>query len=111
MLVAFRTEKHAEITMFGDIAKQMLKKMGHSVTIPGAILAEDVAAALERLANSVEGESGADQDADKGAWDDQGVSLKNRALPLIGLLKAAAEQKTNVMWDLAGATEPGLKIS
>jgi len=32
--------------MFGDVALAMLKMMGHTATVPGAILAEDVPAAL-----------------------------------------------------------------
>jgi hypothetical protein len=42
MLVTFTTDAYADITMFGDVALAMLKMMGHSATVPGAILAEDV---------------------------------------------------------------------
>ena len=49
MLVTFTTNAYADITLFGDVALAMLKMMGHSATVPGAILAEDVPAALSRL--------------------------------------------------------------
>jgi len=49
MLVKFTTNAYADITMFGDIALTMLKMMGHSGTVPGAILAADIPAALSRL--------------------------------------------------------------
>ncbi|HQU63324.1 MAG TPA: DUF1840 family protein, partial [Nitrosomonas sp.] len=39
MLVTFRTDV-GDITMFGDIALHMIKLMGHSETVPGAILAK-----------------------------------------------------------------------
>jgi len=112
MLVTFRTEAHAGITMFGDIAKLMLKKMGHNATIPGAILAEDVPAVLKHLTGAIETESDADLNTEtqNNDWDDQSVSLQNRAMPLIELLKAASEQHCNVMWEEAGATEPGITI-
>ncbi len=110
MLVTFRTEAHAGITMFGDIAKLMLKKIGHNATIPGAILAEDVPAALNSLTSAIETDTGTSNKTVKNAWDDQSVSLQSRAMPLIELLKAASEQHCNVMWEEAGVTEPGIKI-
>lgn len=111
MLVTFRTEAHAGITMFGDVAKLMLKKMGQSETIPGAILAEDVPAVLDRLTNAIKADSGTSTETEKNAWDDdQSISQKNRAMPLIELLKAASEEHCNVMWEEAGVTEPGISI-
>lgn len=35
--------------MFGDVAIQLLKMMGHGGTIPGAIFEEDAQPALDRL--------------------------------------------------------------
>ena len=56
MLVTFTTDAYADITMFGDVVHTMLKMMGHSVTVPGAILAADVPEALRRLTTAVEAE-------------------------------------------------------
>lgn len=53
MIVTFRSKAHADIIMFGDIAVNLLKLMGHSGTVPGALLAEDVPAALDRLRKAV----------------------------------------------------------
>jgi hypothetical protein len=47
MLVTSTTKTYADITMFGDIALTLLKKMGHSANVPGAILAADIPAAKE----------------------------------------------------------------
>lgn len=95
MLVTFTTEAYADITMFGDIGLAMLKMMGHSPTVPGAIRAEDVPVALERLKAAVNDVPSSASTADK---DEPNVSLKNRALPLIELLTAAAKDKTYVSW-------------
>lgn len=103
MLVTFTCKAYADITMFGDVALTMLRMMGHSETVPGAILAEDVPAALERLKQAiaaakeepVQRESTDARDEDS---DEQPVSLANRALPLIELLAAAARENTDVMW-------------
>ena len=100
MLVTFTCKAYADITMFGDVALGMLKMMGHSETVPGALLAEDVPAALDRLKRAIEAapvqsESREARDDDS---DEPPVSLAHRALPLIELLTAAAQQKTDVMW-------------
>ena len=101
MLVTFTCKAYADITMFGDVALGMLRMMGHSETVPGAILAEDVPAALARLKRAIEtAKARPDQNAD--ARDDDSdeppVSLAHRALPLIELLTAAARQNCDVMW-------------
>jgi len=97
MLVTFTTDAYADITMFGDVALAMLKMMGHSTTVPGAILAADVPAALSRLTAAIEAEKAAPPVEDKDA-DEPVVSLAHRALPLIDLLAAAAKAESNVMW-------------
>jgi hypothetical protein len=97
MLVTFTSESYADITMFGDVALTMLKMMGHSATVPGAILAADVPDALRRLAAAVETENALPPD-EADDEDEPAVSLSNRALPLIKLLTAAAKAGSDVMW-------------
>ncbi|MHB1145789.1 MAG: DUF1840 domain-containing protein [Thiobacillus sp.] len=97
MLVTFTTKAYADITMFGDVALAMLEMMGHSTTVPGAILAEDVPAALSRLTAAIDAEKTSTPVEDKDA-DEPGVSMAHRALPLINLLAAAAKAESNVMW-------------
>jgi len=97
MLVTFTTKAYADITMFGDVALTMLRKMGHSATIPGAILAADVPVALSRLTAAIDAEKSSPLLADKNA-DEPVVSMAHRALPLINLLTAAAKTESNVMW-------------
>ena len=97
MLVTFTTNAYADITLFGDIALAMLKMMGHSPTVPGAILAEDVPVALSRLSAAIDAEKSAPPVEDKDA-DEPVVSMAHRALPLIELLAAAAKAESNVMW-------------
>jgi hypothetical protein len=101
MLVTFYCPAYADITMFGDVAVQLLKLMGHSGTVPGALLAEDVPAALKRLEVAIEAEklSPEPEAAAEGEDDEPAVSLPHRALPVIELLKAAAKARCNVMWD------------
>ncbi|CAG0976153.1 hypothetical protein ANAEL_01460 [Anaerolineales bacterium] len=103
MLVTFTCKAYADITMFGDVAKRLLKMMGQSGTVPSAIMAEDVPAALDRLTRAIESEKVVPTpDRPMNAQDDeanqQAVSLKTRALPLIELLTAAVKEDCNVMW-------------
>jgi Domain of unknown function (DUF1840). len=53
MLVTFHTKSYADITLFGDIAQQFLRSMGHGDSVPGALLAADIPAALAKLRASV----------------------------------------------------------
>jgi hypothetical protein len=98
MLVTFTTDAYADITMFGDDALAMLKMMGHSTTVPGAIMAEDVPAALARLTAAVEAEKAKPHPAEDKDADEPVVSTAHRALPLLALLAAAAKAKSYVMW-------------
>ena len=97
MLVTFTTKAYADITMFGDVAVAMLKMIGHSTTVPGAIVAEDVPAALSRITAAIEAGKASEPAEVKDA-DEPIVSMAHRALPLIGLLAAAAKANTYVMW-------------
>lgn len=103
MLVHFRTEAYADITMFGDVAVRLLKLMGHSGTVPGAIKAEDVPAALEKLREGLGVHGGEPQPApDLTAEEERQeplVSLATRAFPLVELLEAAAADGCDVLWD------------
>jgi hypothetical protein len=103
MLVKFQTKSQATITMFGDVAVALIKLTEHRGTVPSALLAEDVPAALaqlkaavaERSSEPLDPQGGSSQDGDEG----QSVSLAHRALPLIEMLTAAAARHENVMWD------------
>ena len=101
MLVTFSCPASADITMFGDVAVHLLKIMGHSGTVPSALVAADVPAALERLEAAVhtEEQSPAREENAEVEDDERAVSLAHRALPLIELLKAAAKADCSVMWD------------
>jgi hypothetical protein len=101
MLVTFSCPAYAHITMFGDVAVRLLELMGHSGTVPGALLADEVQPALARLAAAVSPgkQPPAPDDEAQDEDEEPAVSLRNRALPLIELLEAAVREKCNVMWD------------
>lgn len=96
MLVTFTTDAYADITMFGNDALTLLKMMGHSGTVPSAILAADIPDALKKLtaALSTNQFDPPTMDAD----NEPVVSLHNRGLPLINLLTAAVKTNSDVLW-------------
>ncbi|QYK02227.1 DUF1840 domain-containing protein [Shewanella psychrotolerans] len=101
MLVTFKSDNYANITLFGDVAKSLLKIMGHSGSVPGAFRTEDVPAALEKLSHAVAIESPPPTQAssDDDEESEQYISLRHRALPLIELLESAKNSQSNVMWE------------
>ena len=101
MLVTFSCPAYADITMFGDVAVRLLKLMGQSGTVPGALLAVDVQAALEHLEAAVKADKQSPDPGEsaEGGEGEPAVSLAHRALPVIELLKTAVTAKSDVMWD------------
>ena len=102
MLVRFRSDA-GDMTMFGDVALELLRMMGHSGTVPSAILARDIPAELDRLKKAVAAAPapaprGEDEEREKGP----GVSLQQRAHPLIELLERCAKNGCDLMWDRQG---------
>lgn len=96
MLVRFNSDAGL-ITMFGDVAVTLLKMMGQSGSVPGAIRAEDIPAALARLKTAV----AAHQEPPPGGGKDgvePRVGMRQRAFPLIGLLERAAKRECHVIW-------------
>ena len=84
--------------MFGDVGLSMLEMMGHSATVPGAILAADVPEALSKLSAAVDADKKQPLVMGQDDTEEAEVSLTNRALPLIDLLAAAVQEKSDVMW-------------
>lgn len=98
MLVTFRCKAYADITMFGDVAVKLLKMMGHSGTVPGALMPEDIQPALDSLQAALRRQSQVAVKPDSNE-DEPVVSLSHRAMPLIELLTAALKDEVPVMWD------------
>ena len=96
MLIEFEGENTGRITMFGDVATQLLKLMGQSGQPEGALREEDVPAALQQLksalANMQEPEVEDDEEAE------EPVSLHTRAQPLMELLESSMEKGGYFMW-------------
>ena len=105
MLVRFRSRASGNITMFGDVAIKLLKLMGRTGKVPGAIMPEDIPAALQQLktalseyANQIPKDGTEEQEASD-SFIDEPVSLPTRAIPLIELLEGSLAEDVGVMWE------------
>jgi hypothetical protein len=116
MLVTFRSTATESITMFQDVAVQLLKLMGATGRIPGALGPEDVGLALQRLEHATEqikagthvtpARPADNEDARNEDEDDEDaeapVDLATRAVPLLSILKRAAAANAELVWEAKG---------
>lgn len=109
MIVRFSTQ-FGQLTMLGEAAVALLKGMGHSGTVPGAILAADLPGALASLRHMLE-VSGAttgmpppapavDEDEDERERE-RVVTLRMRAVPLVEMIQTAIARESGLMWERA----------
>ena len=115
MLVTFRSTATESITMFEDVAVQLLKLMGATGRIPGALGPDDVPPALRQLENATErikagthvtAARPADNEDSRHEDDDEDreppVDLATRAVPLLSILKRAAAAQAELVWEAKG---------
>jgi hypothetical protein len=109
MIVKFSTRAGA-LVMHGDAAVAMLKALGHSGTVPGAILAADLPAALASLERALDNgslEAAApppeprdehDREDDEREAEPR-VSMRMRAVPLLDMIQTAIARGSDLMWE------------
>lgn len=98
MLVKFDS-KVGQFFMDGEVAVQLLKWMGHTGAIPGAIVAADIEASRARLEAAVKVAPPPEPKDDADGRREPVVSARQRAFPLLDLLARAARQHCDVLWD------------
>lgn len=112
MLVIFRSTATEPITMFHDVAVQLLKLMGATGRIPGGLSPDDVGPALQRLESATEqikagthatparpadNEDAGHEDEDEDR--EPPVDIATRAVPLLSIMKRAAAAHAELMWE------------
>lgn len=112
MIVKFST-RYGQLTMLGEAAIQLIKLMGHSGTVPGAILSGELPTALASLRSALAtsgaapspdqpaAERGPDEDEDS---DESSrpppVTLGMRAVPLLDMIDTAIRSgDSDLMWE------------
>ncbi|HZR67665.1 MAG TPA: DUF1840 domain-containing protein [Burkholderiales bacterium] len=98
MLIRFHSRTDG-FTIHGDVGVALLRLMGMSGSVPGALLADDVPPALERLRQAVavgKPIATGPEDASEAGYR---VSLATRAFPLMQLLENAVKRGSEVVWE------------
>lgn len=98
MLVRFRSDA-GDMIMFGEVAVTLLKMMGQSGGVPGAILAADIPPALARLQRAVAANQSESPPSQPRHDGEPPVSLRQRAFPLVELLTRASRKHADVIWE------------
>lgn len=100
MLVTFHSKNYYPITMFGDVALQLLQGMGLNPKVPGAIYADDVPQALWQLQQWLELQQAAEPEPETGLdMAAPPIGIKLRAVPLLEMLQGAAKAQHGISWD------------
>lgn len=104
MIVTFKSKAAGDVIQFGEVAKRLLDLMGKQFSPEGIITVEQLPDALARLKAAVaadraqSGRTAADQDGDAEDDKPRGVSLSQRAVPLIDLLEYSLRDRVPVTW-------------
>lgn len=101
-LVTFRSRAASAIIMYAETARRLLDIIGKPMAERGVITSEQIEEALARLLHAVEQEkasSASAQDADAPSGEHP-VSLRQRAFPLIEMLRAARKRHVDVTWGI-----------
>ncbi len=100
-LVIFRSRAASAIIMYSDAAQRLLELIGKPMSERGVITVDQIDAALEKLQHAIDAESSSGPgDADEGRFASAHVGLRQRAYPLLEMLRAARRRKVDVTWGI-----------
>lgn len=99
MIIKFSSKDSGDFVMLSHVAEPLLKMMGASGNLKGAVKGDELRSALERLETALRhhtepAKTDEQEDEDKALP----VALGTRAVPLVQMLKEACEGDSYVMW-------------
>ncbi len=92
MLFKFKSKVTGDLIMLEPDAKRLLKIMGREDQIKGIFLANQLPAVIAAL------ESAVAQEEIEGLQDPKQISLRQRSLPMLRMLKKCSTQSADVVW-------------
>ena len=101
-LVTFRSRAASAIIMYSETAQRLLDIIGKPMAERGVITSDQVEEALARLLEAVEREKASGvpaPDSDAPGYEHP-VSLRQRAFPLVEMLRAARKRHVDVTWGI-----------
>ena len=107
MLVTFSSKAGADILMLGEHAKPLLRIAGKIIETPfparGVFAADQLPDAIGRLERAIDADRApapSPDDDDAGDHENRiGVSLRQRAFPLLDLMRRAQKSGHPVLWE------------
>jgi hypothetical protein len=106
MLVTFSSKAGADILMLSQHAKPILQIMGKldgaDLAVRGVFMPEHMAQTIDKLERAIASTPPPDEDDDDDAPKDpitRPVGLRQRAFPLLDLLRRAKETNHPVLWE------------
>lgn len=103
MLYRFKSQATADIVMLQATGELLLKIMGKTPEPKGVITVAQMPAALDALARAVADSEAApaaapEEDSDEYVQERDSVQLRQRAAPLVTMLKEASAAGKDVVW-------------
>jgi len=100
MLYKFKSKVTGDLIMLEPDAKRLLKIMGRDDQSKGILLADQIPMAMAALEEAIQAEakSIAELLESGGQPEAKQVSLKQRSLPMMKMLKTCSEQSADVVW-------------
>ena len=92
VIYKFKSKVTGDLIMLEPDAKRLLKLMGKENQTKGILLAEQLSAAIALLENAVA------QEEIEGLADPKQVSLRQRSMPMLKMLKKCLDQSEDVVW-------------
>jgi len=92
MLFKFKSKVTGDLIMLEPDAKRLLKIMGREDQVKGIFLSDQLPAAIASL------ESAVAQEEVEGLNDPKQISLRQRSLPMLKMLKQCLGQSADVVW-------------
>lgn len=94
MLYKFKSKVTGDLIMLEADAKRLLKIMGREDQVKGIFLADQLESVIAALESAVVLEE------TEGVQDLKQISLRQRSLPMLKMLKKCKDQSADVIWGL-----------
>ena len=105
MIYKFKSKAAGDVIMMGLAGDEVLRLMGKSAAAQGIIEVAGMGAAIAALEQAVAADESARAEAESAARAEgkklaprEGVSLRQRAWPLVEMMKRSMAEKADIVW-------------
>lgn len=98
MLITFKSPASSDVTMFGDVAKQMMIIIGKDVSDKGIVTVEYLPTAISKLKAAISADNQVENQPEPNGDDEKSVGIAQRGPPLVELFEWSLKQEVPVVW-------------